>query len=187
MSTADANIITEEANLTTEDANIITEDANLTTEDANIITEEANLTTEDIRVPPPPPPQPTGPEMRVVRYELYPKDDPTCYCVGFRVACSRTQKEMYVDTQVPLNEASGLSEHAVATKAYTNVKDQIEAWKCSLEERPSILGRTFVPDDEAAEVEATEEAAATEEAVEEEVAATEEAVIPEEEVDANIA
>lgn len=140
--TEDANVVTDESNVVTEetiteDANVITEES--ITEDANVITEESNVITEETTTTTP------SPVITIVRYELYPKDDPTCYCVGFSIACPRSGRSMYRDTQVPLETANTMTETEVAQEAYTHVKESFDQWMCDVASKPSLLGSQFVP------------------------------------------
>jgi hypothetical protein len=85
------------------------------------------------------------PKIIVSRYELYPKDEPTCYCVGFTVSCPTGQKTMYRDTQVTLEEANNESESTIVSMAYTALKSDIDAWIETEMSKPCILGTEFVP------------------------------------------
>jgi hypothetical protein len=83
-------------------------------------------------------------EIRVVRFELYPRDEPTCYCVGFE-GKTVSGRQHYVDTQVPLADAKGLDEEAIAALAWENVKEAFTAQMEALAVKPSILGAVFTP------------------------------------------
>lgn len=83
-------------------------------------------------------------DITISRFELYPKDHPTCYCVGFTVTCRDTH--MYKDTQVPLDIAQTCQcDMEIAQHAYDALKDTIDAWIETVSQRPRILGSTFVP------------------------------------------
>jgi len=82
-------------------------------------------------------------DIKVVRYDLYPEEEPTCYCVGFSVTCNN--QTMYRDTQVPLEDASGKTETEVAQLAYASLRDSIDTWAASASEKSGLLGQTFVP------------------------------------------
>ena len=83
-------------------------------------------------------------EIRVVRFELYPKDEPTCYCVGFSVTCNN--QHIYRDTQVSLDQAALCGcETEIAQNAYDTLKDSLESWIQQASAKPAILGSTFVP------------------------------------------
>ena len=87
------------------------------------------------------------PKIIVSRYELYPRDEPTCYCVGFTVSCPKGQKTMYRDTQVTLEEANNMSESNIVTTAYTAIKSDIDTWIETEMSKPCILGSEFIPTD----------------------------------------
>jgi len=124
----DANVILDESNVVT-DA-VIDETAVDETVTPNVATETATV---------------TGPVITIVRYELYPREEPTCYCVGFSATCPRSGRSMYRDTQVPLDTANTMTETEVAQEAYTAVKDSFDSWMCDIASKPSILGSQFVP------------------------------------------
>jgi len=113
-------------------ANVVT-DSNVTT-DSNVVT-DSNVTTDSNVV---------GPVMTVSRFELYPKEEPTCYCVGFSITCNN--QTIYRDTQVPLETAAGCGcETEIAQQAYDSLKDSIDAWVTEAASKPRLIGQVFVP------------------------------------------
>ena len=83
-------------------------------------------------------------EIRVARFELYPKESPTCYCVGFSVTCNN--QHIYRDTQVSLDQAALCGcETEIAQHAYNDLKDSLESWIQQAAAKPAILGQAFVP------------------------------------------
>ena len=123
---------------TVEEANVVVEEANVVVEEANVVVEEANVTVEEANVVIP------SHEIKIVRFELYPKEQPTCYCVGFSVTCNN--QHIYRDTQVPLETAAQCGcENDIAQKAYHSLKDSLETWIRQAATKPAILGQTFTP------------------------------------------
>jgi len=91
-----------------------------------------------------PPTLPT-PTITITRYEMYPSEEPTCYCVGFSITCPSGRKTMYRDTQVALTDAQGKTEQEIADMAYTSLKESIDQWVCTEMTKPRILGSQFTP------------------------------------------
>jgi hypothetical protein len=81
--------------------------------------------------------------VTVSRYELYPTDEPTCYCVGFVTKHNTKSSSNYIDTQVPLDDASGKSEDEIVQLGWAKVKDGIMSWATTVNNKPSILGSTL--------------------------------------------
>jgi len=88
---------------------------------------------------------PPTPTVTVTRYEMYPSEEPTCYCVGFSITCPSGRKTMYRDTQVALTDAQGKTEQEIADMAYTSLKESIDQWVCTEMTKPRILGSQFTP------------------------------------------
>ena len=80
--------------------------------------------------------------VTISRFELYPKVSPNCYCVGFNATLSNGLS-MYVDTQVPLEEAKGLDETGISNLAYLKVEEQVQQWVEANEGKGSVVGREF--------------------------------------------
>ena len=53
-------------------------------------------------------------EIKIARYELYPTDEPTSFCVGFQVSVN--SRSMYQDTQVSLENAKDKTEDEIVLK-----------------------------------------------------------------------
>ena len=151
-----SNVVTQDGNVVTQDGNVVTEDttvSNVDTTTSNVDTTTSNVDTTTSNVDTTTvsnvdtttttiDPQPV---ITVTRYELYPKDEPTCYVVGFVVSCPSGQKTMYRDTQVPLDQAQGKTEQEIAQIAYTAVQESVDAWVCTEMTKPRILGTQFTP------------------------------------------
>lgn len=82
------------------------------------------------------------------RYELYPKDNPVQYLVGFKIICDFNAREGYVEVGLPLEAAQGLTEHEVCEAAWRHGKAQLQEEIQRLESIPSVLGADFIPPDE---------------------------------------
>jgi len=82
------------------------------------------------------------------RFELYPKDNPVQYLVGFKIICDENGRESYVEIGLPLEAAQGLSEHDVCIAAWNHGKTQLTEEVKRIEAIPSVLGADFIPPDE---------------------------------------
>jgi hypothetical protein len=82
-------------------------------------------------------------EIKIARYELYPADEPICYCVGFAVTVNG--RSFYRDTQVPLDQVTGKSEEEIVTLAYDQLQGDITMQIAALEAKPPILGKIWEP------------------------------------------
>jgi hypothetical protein len=83
-------------------------------------------------------------EIKIVRFELYPRDEPTCYCVGFEGKAANGRLH-YVDTQVLLTDAGGLDDDGIVAKAWENVASGFEAHMAVLAAKSLIIGSVFIP------------------------------------------
>lgn len=85
----------------------------------------------------------TPEDIKVVRFELYPAEQPTCYCVGFSETYRNRTK--YGDCQVPLSDASGKTDDEIAQLAWENIKESFQFWRDSVANVAPILGSAFTP------------------------------------------
>ena len=79
----------------------------------------------------------------LTRMDLYPKESPTCYCVGITATINSTQRMTYADTQVPLADCAGLAPEAVAALGWAKLKPSFEAWYKVNSSKPAILGASI--------------------------------------------
>jgi len=82
-------------------------------------------------------------EIKIARYELYPTDEPTSFCVGFQVSVN--SRSMYQDTQVSLENAKDKTEDEIVSIAFVQIEESISAWIENAKSKPSVLGTTFTP------------------------------------------
>lgn len=92
----------------------------------------------------------------IARYELYPKEAPNRYLVGFRLMCDINGRENYHEVGVPVAEADGKNEHEVCVIAYNKSKDNLQKMIAAMEAISPIIGSEFIPPEEAI-VQAAEE------------------------------
>lgn len=144
----ESNVVTEDSNIVPEEefvdeSNVVTEEefieeSNVVTEDSNVMTEDANVAPETTTTTTP------SHTIKVARFELYPKEAPTCYCVGFSVTCNN--QTIYRDTQVPLETAADCGcETEIAQQAYNSLKESLESWIADAQTKSPLIGQTFVP------------------------------------------
>jgi hypothetical protein len=90
--------------------------------------------------------------IKVVRFNLYPKTDPTFRVVAFEVRCLRNDRTKYFETTVPLEDTRDVQEEeeAVVKLAWQNLKPLARAWfEKEAVTKDNILGSTFQDDDSA--------------------------------------
>lgn len=83
-------------------------------------------------------------EITVVKFTLYPKDNPTGYAVGFNIN-TVNGRSFYRDTLVPLEQASGLEDDDIVEEAWSALKGGIFDTLQQLEQRPPLLGKSWIP------------------------------------------
>lgn len=82
-------------------------------------------------------------QIIISRFGLYPNDLPEGYCVGFSVTCNGYS--MYTDTIVPLNEAQNKTNEQIVDIAYNIVKNNINGFLTTSENKQTLVGQTFSP------------------------------------------
>lgn len=82
-------------------------------------------------------------EITVVRYDMYPADQPTAWCVGFVIRHVAGDKTIYRDCLVPLSE--GAADGQVLTDAWNALRPGVQEWYDAIKDRPVIVGTVFVP------------------------------------------
>lgn len=84
---------------------------------------------------------------QLLRYELYPPNEPTHWCVGFNVVKDSTPKRaLYVDGLVPLqNWCNNVLCASVADSVWDQVKSQVSAWAAAELAQPTVLNTTYTP------------------------------------------
>jgi len=85
-------------------------------------------------------------KITIVRFQLEPKEEPTCYGVGFEIICNNG-RTFYRDIQVNLKEAEGKDDEYICQIAYAKLKDEIVNQTSFLENKSQLLNSEFVPDD----------------------------------------
>lgn len=83
--------------------------------------------------------------IKVARFELYPKDEPLSWCVGFVIEVGI--HNAYLDTTIPVTECFDLEPEAVTKLAYLKLKDSIDKIITNFEDKLPIIGTEFNPDD----------------------------------------
>tara|TARA_Y100001963_G_C6704834_1_gene411397 strand:+ start:821 stop:1108 length:288 start_codon:yes stop_codon:yes gene_type:complete len=76
----------------------------------------------------------------VARFELYPADTPTAYCVGFRAECEPNKRANYWDTQISLADASGNTDQQIVNLAYATLSGSIKTWSDTEMHKSSLIG-----------------------------------------------
>jgi hypothetical protein len=81
-------------------------------------------------------------QIRIARLELYPREDPTCYCVGFSGSTAIGDPH-YQDTQVPLEEAKGKTEEEIVALAWEKLKAGFTARMDTLAAKSPLQGQVW--------------------------------------------
>ena len=85
-------------------------------------------------------------QLTVVRYEVYPADEPTAWCVGFSIRHTRTGKLAYRDCLLPFDQiAQSSAEDVVLDTAWHAVRTSTEQWYNSVKDTPVVIGSVFSP------------------------------------------
>jgi len=79
--------------------------------------------------------------LKVTRYELSPKENPTHYDVGFEVRASNGRL-FYISTKVAIDEEK--TDKEILQLAYDNLKAQIEPKVAELEGKSPLLKKDFI-------------------------------------------
>jgi len=80
-------------------------------------------------------------KIKVTKYELYPKENPTHYDVSFEVIATNGRL-FYINTKVSIDVSK--SEEEILQLAYDNLKFEIETKVAKLENKSPLLGKEFI-------------------------------------------
>ena len=84
-------------------------------------------------------------EIKIAKFELYPKEEPTGYAVGFNVTTTNG-RSFYSDIPVLFDEISTDStDEEIIQIGYDKLKDGITSRVQQLEAKGNIIGSTFSP------------------------------------------
>lgn len=78
--------------------------------------------------------------VTIARYEVYPKEQPSCYCVGLILKHNEGKGEKYIDTQVPLTQTVDKTENEIVKLGFDNMQSVILDWATSIHNKPAIVG-----------------------------------------------
>jgi len=80
-------------------------------------------------------------DVTIVRFELYPAEEPSSWCVGYSIKNKNNHYSMYVDTTVPKE----LSNDDALHQSWENVKENIKNWAHSVHCKSSLLNSKYCP------------------------------------------
>jgi hypothetical protein len=85
--------------------------------------------------------------VRICRFELYPKESPTVWCVGFQVYMNdKPNVCMFVDGTAPIE---GLCNNvfctSVAGEVWNSVKERVSLWASNELAKSSLIGSQYTP------------------------------------------
>jgi len=81
--------------------------------------------------------------VKVARFELYPSQEPTSYCVGFIVKHNTKSDSRYLDTCVPLADADGLTNGEITQLGWNTLETNYLTWANTVQNKNDIVGSTF--------------------------------------------
>jgi hypothetical protein len=82
--------------------------------------------------------------VKVVRYEVYPSESPTCYCVGFIASSNSNKSQRYLDTQVAFtNIPPNSSENDIVSLGWNSLQENFMSWAEPIYNKPAVIGTTF--------------------------------------------
>ena len=82
-------------------------------------------------------------EVVIVRFELYPAEEPSSWCVGYNIKNKNNQYSMFVDTTVPIDASK--SNEDVLHDAWDQVKSNVTCWVKNIHCKSSLLNTQFLP------------------------------------------
>lgn len=80
--------------------------------------------------------------LRLARLDLYPEDNPHCYCVGFQATINANDRQMYADVQVPLSDCNGKQSEELAALGWSMLNTRFFNWYVEHRDKAAILGAT---------------------------------------------
>lgn len=84
-------------------------------------------------------------EIKIAKFELYPKEEPTGYAVGFNVTTTNG-RSFYTDTPISFDEIpTDSTDEEIIQIGYDKLKDGITSRVQQLEAKGNIIGSTFSP------------------------------------------
>jgi hypothetical protein len=82
----------------------------------------------------------------VNRFEVYPKNEPSSWCVGYYVTNQNNNEYLYVDTLVSVTTFAIITaESDILNDAWDNLKDRIGDWANSKIDIPTLLNTDYIP------------------------------------------
>lgn len=83
-------------------------------------------------------------EIKVARFELYPKEEPTAYAIGFDISFNNAQR-FYRDTSIALTDTIDKDMDEIVGMAWDKLKDSIIQESEAKITKPEILGKRWNP------------------------------------------
>lgn len=84
-------------------------------------------------------------DVSVARFELYPRENPSSYCVGFQIKCKPNGRSNYIDTTVSLEDAAQVdhSDTAICKLAFEKLKSGIVQHSQEMLQHSALLGTSI--------------------------------------------
>lgn len=85
-------------------------------------------------------------DTQINRFEVYPKNEPNSWCVGYHVTNKNNNEHLYVDTLVSVTTfAITTAETDIMNDAWDNLKDRIGDWASSNIGTTSLINTDYTP------------------------------------------
>ena len=81
-------------------------------------------------------------QVKIAKFNLYPRDEPTGYAVGFSVELDNG-RSFYRDTVVSLEDATGLSDDEIVQLGYAALKEGIKSTAETQGAKSPLLGQSL--------------------------------------------
>jgi hypothetical protein len=83
---------------------------------------------------------------KILRFDVYPPNDPNCWFVGFSIYNNINQMYMYIDTKVPVDTFNVTqAELDIMNQAWDNVKNSIGEWASEKLAYSSLINTNYTP------------------------------------------
>ena len=84
--------------------------------------------------------------MKIVRFEVYPANDPTSWCVGFNITNNLNESTLYISTNVMVATFTvSKTEMEIMNAAWDQIKDTVGAWAAEKLMYSSLINTEYVP------------------------------------------
>lgn len=85
--------------------------------------------------------------VKVVRFELYPSIEPSCWCTGFQISNKSNGKQMYLDCDVALDilTSDTSDDNSIVKIGWEKVSHKVLSWATGVQKQSSVINQNFTP------------------------------------------